>query len=190
MQQALNKLDDLQRDIDYDVGLGIVYGKWRDYSTLVTHCSYGEVAVDNFYYSVLKNSGISDYRSSTKMDDMLMKKLISISIPVYDVAVEQMEDEDFVRVKIVLQMRFSPNSMVTELNYEFEGYIDCQEAVIDPVIKSNHKMSIQLRSGFFCDIKEDYEMFIRFVNEILPYAYEYHKKLIPPLIFDDEEQYN
>ncbi|BFU22213.1 hypothetical protein EHI8A_039230 [Entamoeba histolytica HM-1:IMSS-B] len=185
VQKACDALENIQTDIDYEVGLQQTYALWQESSKLVKESCLGEVSVSEFYYLVFKNSGILDYCSKKSIDEMILKKMKGVIINNYSVGVKSLDIGDNVVVNIQVKFTFAPNSMVNELIYQLSAELDCTGEIVESNVSTFHQWKCQVTSIFFKQL-EDVECLLLLLNKIIPYSYDYYSNIIPPLIFDQQ----
>ena len=183
-QQYINEMEDIQTDIDYEVSLNQIYSKWMNNSKLALTSNLGPIAVKDYYFTVLKNSGLTSFYNLTYIDTMILKKITQITIEKYTVTPIQRDAEDLIQIDIHLKFSFIENSFVSELNYLINLIIDNTESFDEFTVTNKHVTKCQMNNSFFVEIEKNIDHMLFLINNILPYSFDYYSSKMPALFVD------
>ncbi|ELP91068.1 hypothetical protein EIN_268040 [Entamoeba invadens IP1] len=181
----IKELEKIQTDVDYEVGLQQVFSFYRCLKTLTQKTSLGKVEQNGFYAKVLKNSGLIDVGKKTQLDEIIADKIISITVPTFDIGVVNLENNDSVSVKYEIAFGFKQNAFVKELHYITSFVVDCTNQIDQVEVKTNHKWTNKTKDGFFSQLEElDTQLLL--IEKVIPYSYDYFTGVLPPFALDED----
>ena len=127
------------------------------------------------------------------MEGIALQKLKGINVKEYKVTREffqndddeEGEGDDMIGLHIEIEFKFDQTSSVKDFTMKADVTMDWYDYVADYEVS---ELSLGFNKGFFVALTEDPMMLLKFVNEILPYSFNYYEKQLPELRFEEEEE--